>query len=262
MSNFASILSLQFSAPVAHPQLNLIKRLKAEHPTSHHLSIVKCADSQFPLSAYLKTLSTSITIVEPDTHSVQEFNPERQEIFSQVVSGISEFVFETTAFRVYKASWHANFTSVVFWHIVFDGADDSVGRKLVTEVYRWADSLKEEIWVYDGGFWSKNKPLYKAVRAASWDEVVLEDSFKEDLRRDTQTFFASKDIYTSLGITWKRGLLLLGPPGNGKTESIKALLTEIKATPLYVKTFTTRNVCLSLYFPRIFILIPISSPGP
>ena len=61
----------------------------------------------------------------------------------------------------------------------------------------------------------KNKKLYKAVQSASWDDVVLDDKFKEGLRRDTKTFFASNAAYDSLGITWKRGILLLGPAGVG-----------------------------------------------
>lgn len=36
------------------------------------------------------------------------------------------------------------------------------------------------------------------------------------------------------------GLLLLGPPGNGKTESIKVLLKESGQAALYVKSFTTQ----------------------
>ena len=76
--------------------------------------------------------------------------------------------------------------------------------------------------------------------------LVLDDSFKDGLRRDTKMFFASKEAYTSLGIPWKRGILLLGPTGNGKTESIKALLKETKdVTLLYAKTMSVYLVSLA-----------------
>lgn len=93
---------------------------------------------------------------------------------------------------------------------------------------------------------------------------MLAPEFKENLKRDMLQFFASKSIYEALGITWKRGIcefeihaeqraltynitpvvVLLGSPGNGKTESIKALLKEAPYPALYVKSFTTQRVGL------------------
>jgi len=81
--------------------------------------------------------------------------------------------------------------------------------------------------------------------------LVQREEFREDLRRDTRTFFESKDVYDGLGVVWKRGILLLGPPGNGKTESIKALLKETAYPALYVKSFTTPFV--SRWPPSSFV---------
>jgi len=140
---------------------------------------------------------------------------------------------------VYKVTWHFERQSYYFYDIISEGDSDAAGQKLAADVYEWANSLKKEIWVFQNGSWRKSKALYKSIEATSWDDIVLDESFKESLRRDTETFFSSQDVYKSLGITWKRGILLLGPPGNGKTESIKALLHETPHSILYVKTIAT-----------------------
>ena len=242
-SSFAASLTRLFDAPVPNPQLTLIKDLKALYPASQHISVVQWNDSAFPLSAYLKTIDVTTDIVEDETHSVVQYDHAEHFVFTQVVAGVSSFTYDTTVFRAYKATWQSAHQQQVFYHLVFDGFDDTLGQKLAKEVYTWANSLKDEIWVFEGGMWGKSKTLYKAVRASSWDDIVLDTKFKDGLRRDTQTFFASKDIYNSLGITWKRGILLLGPPGNGKTESIKALLKDAECAVMYAKSFVTRQVC-------------------
>lgn len=245
-SSFTSVLESQLSAPLPYPQLNIIKALKAEHPQSQHLTVLDLgANTHFPLSAYLDTIGITPTIVEAETHSTTHYKSDARSIYNVVIAGISELTYGKVDFRVYKTTWNDNRQRYCLYHLVFAGADDSVGKKLVKEVYDWANDLKDEIWVFEGGQWSKNQKLYEAVQSANWDDVILDDKFKDGLRRDTKTFFESKEAYTSLGITWKRGILLLGPPGNGKTESIKALLHEMKGvSPLYVKSFTTRIVSM------------------
>jgi len=57
-------------------------------------------------------------------------------------------------------------------------------------------------------------------------------------------FFDGRAAYERLGIGWRRGLIFHGPPGNGKTISIKATMHMLYERPeevptLYVKTLAS-----------------------
>ena len=108
--------------------------------------------------------------------------------------------------------------STTFWNLVYDkpaGADlmsvDVVGKNLVKDAYDWMHRPDDSrIWVFDHGQWYQDEGLTKDVESTGWDNLVLEESFVKGLQRDTTTFFSSEKVYKSLGITWKRGILLLG----------------------------------------------------
>ena len=54
--------------------------------------------------------------------------------------------------------------------------------------------------------------------------VVLDEDIKNLLLEDAKDFLASEDWYAERGIPWRRGYLLHGCPGSGKTSlSMKCL---------------------------------------
>ena len=77
----------------------------------------------------------------------------------------------------------------------------------------------------------------KAIAVASFDDLILQDSPKEEIQSDLVNFFESRELYERYRIPWKRGALFMGPPGNGKTHTLKALINQIRRPCLYVKGF-------------------------
>ena len=112
--------------------------------------------------------------------------------------------------------------------------------QLIMSVGAWLTSENKVVWVYDG-YWRQSAELYKQVMKSSWDNVILDEAMKKELTAVTNKFFSSKEIYEDLGVPWKRGLMFYGPPGNGKTISIRALIRGLYDRPdpiptLYVKS--------------------------
>lgn len=64
------------------------------------------------------------------------------------------------------------------------------------------------------------------VRSRSWDSVVLEESLKREVRANTTEFLKGKDVWSRYGIPLKRGVILAGEPGTGKTVVCKAIISE------------------------------------
>ena len=103
-------------------------------------------------------------------------------------------------------------------------------------------AIEHTILVYDG-FWSGSRSLYNEVQKTNWDDIILDDKMKKTLTGTVLRFFDSETKYREFGVPWKRGLIFYGPPGNGKTISLKALMHSLfqredqrRVVPLYVKS--------------------------
>lgn len=78
----------------------------------------------------------------------------------------------------------------------------------------------------------KSKSLFRSVdQTGNWDDIILDETLKRDLREDVIGFFSKESLYKGLAVPWKRGIILMGEPGNGKT---------VRPLPIAVTTWLSR----------------------
>lgn len=71
------------------------------------------------------------------------------------------------------------------------------------------------------------RPFGQPRRKRTLDSVILGEGLKEKLVADVKDFLGSGKWYFDRGIPYRRGYLLYGPPGSGKSSVIQALCGEL-----------------------------------
>lgn len=70
------------------------------------------------------------------------------------------------------------------------------------------------------------------TKDSTWNELFLPEDIKTDIKSLIENFLASKDFYLESKIPWKRGILLWGEPGCGKTSLIRTIISEYNFKPV------------------------------
>ncbi|MBL8956238.1 MAG: ATP-binding protein [Myxococcaceae bacterium] len=115
--------------------------------------------------------------------------------------------------------------------------------------------------VFQHGRFQRSELMHACVSGGSFDDLVLAGGLACEIRSDVQRFFARRAFYEAHRLPWKRGLLFVGPPGNGKTQTVRALLSELRMPVLYVKGFRARNDDAENNIRRVFERARRQSPG-
>jgi DNA replication protein DnaC len=118
-------------------------------------------------------------------------------------------------------------------------------RKTAEDFFRavceWSCEVRAEILVYHDGYFRKDKRLFNSIKSATFENLILPHSLKQQIQNDFQQFFSSREVYERYQIPWKRGAIFIGPPGNGKTHTLKALINQLGKPCLYIRSFKSED---------------------
>ncbi|KAH8731600.1 P-loop containing nucleoside triphosphate hydrolase protein, partial [Phaeosphaeriaceae sp. PMI808] len=102
----------------------------------------------------------------------------------------------------------------------------------------------------------------------SWESVVLDEERKIALAEDIARFLqpSRRAYYAGKGVAWRRGYLLHGPPGTGKTSLILAIAAVFKLNVYILPVTPVTDESLPMYLrnmrsPSVLLFEDIDSAG-
>ncbi|RDI76930.1 hypothetical protein Vi05172_g13065 [Venturia inaequalis] len=232
----------------------LVTRLEHLYPNKH-ITVVPEASCNF--FAYASSGNITIT---PDNDNITHSGPLEWEIYVPPASrldGGSGQLGKKVIFGKYNLAWGdykfilyivegrdgtQSYPAIRNNYIVSETANSTSSLILAAGIYGVA--LHGEIWVFDQGYWQKDAQLWQSIQKSRWEDVILDAEMKKAIIGDVTRFFDGRATYERLKVPWKRGVIYHGPPGNGKTISIKATMHMLydRKDPiptLYVKTLAS-----------------------
>jgi len=138
--------------------------------------------------------------------------------------------------------------------------EKQIAEDFFRSVCEWSCEVRGEILVYHDGYFRKDKQLFNSIKSATFENLILPHSLKQQIQTDFQQFFGSREVYERYQIPWKRGAIFIGPPGNGKTHTLKALINQLGKPCLYIRSFKSEDDTDEENMSEVFIRARMNSP--
>lgn len=277
LSNFAH----HCSGNRVETQSQVLSLIRSTYPDYH---VTEAAESRISLFEYAEAGKAILTLDsdEDSFAATRKWHPVGERIQKKLHPGKLDddfrfarfqYLWEGKEFLIYFVVWKDMLeTQRRMFYVLYPRNESNIVDGHCTETDelflaagKWTSQLHDEIWVFDDGRWEKSKDLWKAVNGSSWEDVILDPEMKKNLIEDVQGFFDNQGLYSQFAVPWKRGIILHGVPGNGKTVSIKALMSSLytrhdSISSLYVKSLNTQCQTQQYSIRQIFHRARSSAP--
>lgn len=74
---------------------------------------------------------------------------------------------------------------------------------------------------------------YKTKTNKNINNTIVSDEIEDNFYKDVEKFINNEEYYNTKGLPYKRGYILYGPPGCGKTSLVKVIANEFKL-PIFI----------------------------
>lgn len=227
----------------------LARLVKELHPGKYVLDGV---GSPFDIEDYANEGQCEATLVEGAHAQLSTSWRRKHGLYSATVNGVWAVRWKERTFRVVVAAWATGYRNHSVNVIVGDD-EDSVWA-FTNAVSAYCNDPRRAVLCFRGGCWGHNGELWADIQGASFDDLVLAGDLKERIRGDLDRFMGARAEYERYGVPYKRGVLFVGPPGNGKTHCVRATLKMLGLPVLYVMSlrakYSTEDQSIDAIFAR------------
>ncbi|MFC1910318.1 AAA family ATPase [Chloroflexota bacterium] len=133
-------------------------------------------------------------------------------------------------------------------------------KKAISQFATGLEKIFSERNFYRGAkFEFSGRLRFLDLREPSWESIMLDGGTKREIKANSIGFLSKREMWERYGIPLKRGVLLAGEPGTGKTIICKALMAEAKNTTCV--TSNAYDMDAREYFTELYEAAPDLSPS-